>query len=118
MTAQHFAHETVLLQEAVDALVTDTQGIYIDGTFGRGGHTRRLLSLLQTGARVLGFDKDPQAIATASQLASEDARFESVHVSFAELKQQVELRGWSGKRSASFVDMLAPLRLEPLEKQR
>lgn len=105
MTAQHFAHETVLLQEAVDALVTDTQGIYIDGTFGRGGHTRRLLSLLQTGARVLGFDKDPQAIATASQLASEDARFESVHVSFAELKQQVELRGWSGKVTGILLDL-------------
>lgn len=105
MSGQDFLHETVLLQEAVDALVTDTQGIYIDGTFGRGGHTRRLLSLLQADARVLGFDKDPQAIATCQQLAAEDSRFEFAHASFADLKQTVEARGWSGKISGILLDL-------------
>ncbi|MEZ5505399.1 MAG: 16S rRNA (cytosine(1402)-N(4))-methyltransferase RsmH [Gammaproteobacteria bacterium] len=105
MTGQDFLHETVLLQEAVDALVTDTQGIYIDGTFGRGGHTRRLLSLLKPEARVLGFDKDPQAIATADQLAATDCRFQCAHASFAELKQQIDARGWSGKVAGILLDL-------------
>lgn len=105
MSGQDFLHETVLLQEAVDALVTDTQGIYIDGTFGRGGHTRRLLSLLQPEARVLGFDKDPMAIAASEQLAAEDTRFECAHASFAELKQQIEARGWAGKINGILLDL-------------
>lgn len=105
MSGQDFLHETVLLQEAVDALVTDTQGIYIDGTFGRGGHTRRLLSLLQPEARVLGFDKDPMAIAASERLAAQDARFECAHASFAELKQQIEARGWAGKINGILLDL-------------
>lgn len=105
MSGQDFLHETVLLQEAVDALVTDTQGIYIDGTFGRGGHTRRLLSLLQPEARVLGFDKDPMAIAASERLAAQDARFECAHASFAELKQQIEARHWAGKINGILLDL-------------
>ena len=106
MSGQDFLHETVLLQEAVDALVTDTQGIYIDGTFGRGGHTRRLLSLLQPEARVLGFDKDPMAIAASERLAAQDARFECAHASFAELKQQIEARHWAGKINGILLEPL------------
>ncbi len=105
MSGQHLLHETVLLQEAVDALVTDTQGIYIDGTFGRGGHTRRLLSLLQAEAQVLGFDKDPQAIAAGRQLSSEDTRFRYVHDSFAVLQQEIEARGWVGKVTGILLDL-------------
>lgn len=105
MSGQDFRHETVLLQEAVDALVTDTQGIYIDGTFGRGGHTRRLLSLLKPQARVLGIDKDPQAIDACGRLASEDARFQFVHASFAALKTVAESRGWVGKVNGILLDL-------------
>lgn len=105
MDGRDFLHETVLLQEAVDALVTDTQGIYIDGTFGRGGHTRRLLSLLGPDAQVLGFDKDPQAIEACRQLAAEDSRFHYVHATFAELKSELERRGWAGKISGILLDL-------------
>ena len=80
-------HTTVLLDEAVDALVTRADGIYVDGTFGRGGHTRALLARLGANARVLGFDKDPAAVAAATEGATRiaDERFEIIHASFAEL---------------------------------
>jgi 16S rRNA (cytosine1402-N4)-methyltransferase len=59
-----FQHLTVLCDEAVDAVLTQTSGCYIDATFGRGGHTRKLLAALSPTARVIAFDKDPKAIET------------------------------------------------------
>ena len=88
------SHISVLLHETVDALVADRNtGIFIDGTFGRGGHTRLLLSKLDENARVYGFDKDPQALATAAILEQEDLRFKIIHASFADLKHELEVRG-------------------------
>ena len=88
------SHISVLLHETVDALVADrTTGIYVDGTFGRGGHTRLLLSKLDENARVYAFDKDPQALAVAAELEQEDARFQIIHASFADLKQELQARG-------------------------
>ncbi len=74
------------------------QGFSLDGTFGRGGHTRLLLSKLDENARVYGFDKDPQALAVAAELEQEDPRFKIIHASFADLKH--ELRStwyWLGR---------------------
>lgn len=105
MTGPAFSHETVLLQEAVDALVTDKKGIYIDGTFGRGGHARLTLSRLDSSAILLGFDKDPQAIATADSLAASDSRLQPVHDSFAALAQEVDARGWRGKVQGILLDL-------------
>ncbi len=76
-------HTTVLLSEAVDSLLTSTDGNYIDATFGRGGHTRLLLSRLSARGTVTAFDKDPQAIATAQ--AMQDARLTIRHESFTGL---------------------------------
>ena len=88
------SHISVLLHETVDALVADRNtGIFIDGTFGRGGHTRLLLSKLDENARVYGFDKDPQALETAAILEQEDLRFKIIHASFADLKHELEVRG-------------------------
>jgi 16S rRNA (cytosine1402-N4)-methyltransferase len=88
------SHISVLLHETVDALVADRNtGIFIDGTFGRGGHTRLLLSKLDENARVYGFDKDPQALETAAILEQEDPRFKIIHASFADLKHELEVRG-------------------------
>lgn len=88
------SHISVLLHETVDALVADRNtGIFIDGTFGRGGHTRLLLSKLDENARVYGFDKDPQALETAAILEQEDSRFKIIHASFADLKHELEVRG-------------------------
>ena len=88
------SHISVLLHETVDALLADRNtGVYVDGTFGRGGHTRLLLSKLDENARVYGFDKDPQALETAAILEKEDPRFQIIHASFADLKQELEARG-------------------------
>ncbi|MCY0912964.1 16S rRNA (cytosine(1402)-N(4))-methyltransferase RsmH [Massilia antarctica] len=89
-----FQHRTVLLDEAVDALdLTGARadGIYIDGTFGRGGHSRLILSRLGPNGRLFAFDKDLQAIATAGQIL--DPRFEIVHDSFATMQQALAVRG-------------------------
>ena len=84
-----FNHITVLLDEAVEALAVRADGCYLDGTFGRGGHSRLILSQLGPDGKLLGFDKDPQAIATGQALAAEDGRFVVVQRSFAELGAEV-----------------------------
>jgi len=86
-------HQTVLLREAVDALVTAPGGCYVDGTFGRGGHSRHLLDCLDEHGRVLGVDKDPAAQAVAEELASSEPRFTFFHGSFAELPHQLQRMG-------------------------
>lgn len=78
-------HIPVLLTEAVEALVTDPCGIYVDGTFGRGGHSRAILARLSGSGRLIAFDRDPQAIEAGRALAQSDARFTLVHSPFSEL---------------------------------
>jgi 16S rRNA (cytosine1402-N4)-methyltransferase len=68
-----FVHRTVLLAEAVEALAIKPDGVYVDCTFGRGGHSRLILSRLGPEGRLIAFDKDPEAIAEAERLAAEDA---------------------------------------------
>lgn len=88
------SHISVLLNETVDAVLADrTTGVFVDATFGRGGHTRLLLSKLDQNAKVIAFDKDPEAIQVAEKLALEDPRFFILHRSFAELKQGLESLG-------------------------
>lgn len=86
-------HQTVMLREAVDALVTATDGYYVDGTFGRGGHSREILSVLGAGGRLLAIDKDLQARAAAIQLKEGDDRFDFEHGSFAQLPHQLHRLG-------------------------
>ncbi|MAT94720.1 MAG: 16S rRNA (cytosine(1402)-N(4))-methyltransferase [Halioglobus sp.] len=86
-------HQTVLLHEAVDALVTRPGGFYIDGTFGRGGHSRELLARLDDNGRLLAVDKDPAAAAVAAELAAGEPRFEFFHGSFARLPHQLRRMG-------------------------
>jgi 16S rRNA (cytosine1402-N4)-methyltransferase len=93
-TVPALQHRTVLLDEAVDALDIGgprASGIYIDGTFGRGGHSRLILSRLSDSGRLVAFDKDPQAIATAQAVA--DPRFAIVHDSFATMREALAARG-------------------------
>ena len=80
-----FQHTTVLLNETVDAAFTQPDGLYVDGTFGRGGHARLLLSRLGARGRLVAFDKDPEAVAAAQEGegAITDARFAIHHASFA-----------------------------------
>ena len=76
-------HITVLLHEAVNALTVKPDGVYVDATFGRGGHSRLILSQLGQNGRLVVFDKDPQAIMVANVLASQDKRVSVVHDGFA-----------------------------------
>lgn len=86
-------HQTVMLREAVDALVTTPSGIYVDGTFGRGGHSRELLQRLDGEGRLLGVDKDPAAAIEGAKLAASDPRFSFFHGSFAQLPEQLQAMG-------------------------
>ena len=78
-----WTHTTVLLNEAVQALVTREDGVYVDGTFGRGGHTRALLARLCPQGRVVAFDRDPEAWTVAQAL--NDPRLSVVHAPFSTL---------------------------------
>ncbi len=78
-------HHTVLLRQAVEALQVDAEGCYVDATFGRGGHSRQILQALGPRGRLLAFDKDPQAVEAAAQLAASDPRFSIRHQGFARI---------------------------------
>ncbi|MGH8433413.1 MAG: 16S rRNA (cytosine(1402)-N(4))-methyltransferase RsmH [Pseudomonas sp.] len=104
-TTSSFRHITVLLDEAVEALAVRADGCYLDGTFGRGGHSRLILEKLGPDGRLLGFDKDPQAIATGETLAAEDGRFVVVQRSFAELGEEVAARNMAGQVAGVLLDL-------------
>lgn len=98
-------HVTVLLNEAVEALVTCPDGRYIDGTFGRGGHSRLILKQLSAAGHLLGIDKDPRAIATGEALAAQEPRFQIAHRSFAEIETLTAEQGWSGQVDGILLDL-------------
>ncbi len=93
MTVTPFVHRTVLLTEAVAALALRPDGVYVDCTFGRGGHSRLILSQLGPQGRLIAFDKDPEAIAVAEQLAQQDPRFTIVHNGFEAFAAELDRLG-------------------------
>ncbi|EAR59725.1 16S rRNA (cytosine(1402)-N(4))-methyltransferase RsmH [Neptuniibacter caesariensis] len=103
--SQEFKHITVLLDEAVDALVQDKSGFYVDGTFGRGGHSSLVLQGLDENGRLMGIDKDPTAIAHAHERFKDEERFSIAHGSFAQLQQFVTERGMDGKVDGVLLDL-------------
>ena len=91
-------HTTVLLNEAVDALVTSPDGTYLDGTYGRGGHSRLLLQRLSPHGRLVAIDRDVQAVAAASTNDATrvtDPRFSIHHTSFAHMADTLASQGVS-----------------------
>ncbi|GGP51959.1 MULTISPECIES: 16S rRNA (cytosine(1402)-N(4))-methyltransferase RsmH [Shewanella] len=102
--SQEFAHLSVLLNETVEGLNIQSDGIYIDGTFGRGGHSRHVLSHLGANGRLIAIDRDPQAIEAAKQFA-DDSRFQIVHGGFGQLAQYVEELGLTGKINGVLLDL-------------
>ena len=93
MSNAEYQHITVLLNEAVDALAVREDGIYVDGTFGRGGHSRLILSRLGSQGRLIVFDKDPQAIEAAQKLAEQDGRVTVVHDGFSSFQTTLDKLG-------------------------
>ncbi|CEA02956.1 S-adenosyl-methyltransferase MraW [Pseudomonas saudimassiliensis] len=98
-------HVSVLLNEALEGLAVRPEGTYIDGTFGRGGHSRAILQQLADGGRLLGFDKDPEAIRVGNQLAAEDGRFVVVQRSFADMAEELRERGLYGQVDGVLLDL-------------
>jgi len=87
------AHETVLLKEAVDALISSETGFYVDATFGRGGHSQNILDSLASSGSLMAIDKDLVAIETASEMFGSESRFSISHGSFADIKVHLNDRG-------------------------
>ena len=100
-----FAHQTVLLREAVAALALRPEGIYVDATFGRGGHSRLILEGLATAGRLLGIDRDPEAVAAARGSFGGDGRFAIERARFDALAELVSARGWSGRVDGVLMDL-------------
>ena len=88
-----YEHQPVMLEEVLDMWFSQSEGFYVDGTFGRGGHSRALLARLDDNGRLTGIDRDPQAIAAGQQLAASDSRFHMVANRFDCLPQVVEQAG-------------------------
>ena len=89
-------HLTVMLHEAVQALNIQSDGVYVDGTFGRGGHSRLILSQLGQHGQLWVFDKDPRAIEVAQQLAQSDVRVRVVHDSFKSMSEHLSEQSVDG----------------------
>jgi 16S rRNA (cytosine1402-N4)-methyltransferase len=85
MVQDAWSHQTVLLSEAVEALAINPDGHYVDATYGRGGHARLILQQLSPHGRLTAFDKDPQAVEAAKELAASDGRFSIRHEGFVHL---------------------------------
>ena len=86
-----FVHLSVMAEVAPPLVVTDPNGTYVDATFGRGGHSRRILSLLSPQGKLFAFDRDPQAIESAKEI--EDSRFSVIHAPFSRMREELALKG-------------------------
>ncbi|HHF3522032.1 TPA: 16S rRNA (cytosine(1402)-N(4))-methyltransferase RsmH [Haemophilus influenzae] len=96
-------HITVLLHEAVNGLALKENGIYIDGTFGRGGHSRFILSQLSSNGRLIAVDRDPRAIAEAQKI--QDSRFQIEHNSFSHIPEICDKLNLVGKIDGILLDL-------------
>ncbi|MCP3871370.1 MAG: 16S rRNA (cytosine(1402)-N(4))-methyltransferase RsmH [Gammaproteobacteria bacterium] len=98
-------HRPVLLKEALEALVISGSGRYVDGTFGRGGHSQSILGQLDKEGRLLAIDKDPEAIAAGRKLVETDDRFSIEQASFSALEHLVRMREWQGRINGILLDL-------------
>src|SRR5437762_3363106 len=105
MTNPSLPHQPVLLNEAIDALAIDPRGIYVDATFGRGGHAQAILSHLHPTGRLIILDKDPTAILYARQNLAQDARIGIFHSSFADLESVLEQEKLMGRVNGILFDL-------------
>ncbi len=99
------AHVPVLLGPVLEGLNVKQDGLYVDGTFGRGGHSRAILKLLNADGRLIASDRDPQAIASAPGSLTADPRFELIRCDFAELAARIAERGLTGRVDGLLLDL-------------
>lgn len=98
-------HQSVLLEEALDGLAIKADGIYIDGTFGRGGHSRAILQRLSASGQLIAIDKDPEAVHYAQQHFATDQRFHIYQDSFAHVKQVAKQANVFGQIAGVLLDL-------------
>jgi 16S rRNA (cytosine1402-N4)-methyltransferase len=103
---QKLSHAPVLLEECIEGLAIQSDGLYIDGTFGRGGHSAAVLGRLSESGRLLALDRDAEAVGSANALAlAQDRRFRIAHARFGELGELVSEAGWVGRVSGILLDL-------------
>lgn len=99
------SHESVLMQEAVEALEVNDGNVFIDATFGRGGHSRSILNGLSATGKLYCIDKDPEAVAVAEAMAEEDPRLEVTHASFSQIDEIAQSHGIEGQVDGILFDL-------------
>ena len=102
---QEFTHQPVLLAEVLTGLSIKPDGIYVDGTFGRGGHAGAILAVLGPEGRLLAMDRDPEAIRSAEQQFGDDPRFEIVQGAFTMLSNMIAQRQLQGRVNGLLLDL-------------
>lgn len=100
-----FNHQSVLLEEALESLNIRPSGIYIDATFGRGGHSRAILQQLNGQGRLIAFDQDLEAVAYAEQAFADEPRFTIEHCNFNQVADVVEQYNLTGKIDGVLMDL-------------
>ena len=99
------AHVPVLLGPVLEGLEIIADGLYVDGTFGRGGHSSAILKQLNAGGRLIAIDRDPQAIAAAVPQLTNDPRFTLIRSDFANLARQLDEMGFTGGVDGLLLDL-------------
>ena len=99
------SHEAVLLEETVEQLSIRKDGLYVDGTFGRGGHSREILNHLGPDGRLLAIDRDPEAVKVGEELAAHDTRFSIEHQNFGGLRNFLKKHGVFGTLNGILLDL-------------
>lgn len=105
MSMGNLSHQPVLHREVLDAMQVKPDGIYVDGTFGRGGHAAAILDLLNEKGRLIVMDKDPDAISWAQQQLSGDKRVTIIHDDYAHMKQHIEIQGLNNLVDGVLLDL-------------
>ena len=100
-----FNHQSVLLEEALESLNIRPSGVYIDATFGRGGHSRAILQQLNDEGRLIAFDQDPEAVEFAKQQFADEPRFTIEHCNFNQVADVIERYGLTGKIDGVLMDL-------------
>lgn len=99
------AHQPVLFKQVLNAMAVKPDGVYVDGTYGRGGHAIEILAQLNEKGRLVLMDKDPQAIACAQQNHSSDARVTIIHDDYAQMSKHLEQLGLKQQVDGVLLDL-------------